>query len=285
MIDLHTHSHFSDGSLSPMALLEHAKSLGVSTLALTDHDTVEGLLPAQKAASALDMAFIPGIELSVTWRNLSIHILGLNISSNNQKLKEICQQQLFSREKRARLISEKLADLGYEGMYEQAFALAGNECITRRHFAEVLVQQQICKDNKRAFKRLLKRGRPAYVPVTWIGLEEAIDVIEAAGGIAILAHPLKYRLTRTKLNELLLDFKRFGGKGMEVVSGMCNQVEINQLAALCQQYDLLASVGSDFHGPSETPHVMGHRRDIPLESQHFCLKELIEWHDMIERKA
>lgn len=263
MIDLHTHSTYSDGTFSPMQLVEYAKKKGITTLALTDHDCIGGVREASMVAKQNKLRFVSGVELSVLWKNKALHVLGLNIDINNQALIDLLEIHKCKRLERAKLMAHKLEELGLENSLAKATQMAPGGLVARPHFARVLVQEGWCKDFAQAFKRYLKQGRPAYVPTDWVNLEKGVATITQAGGVAVLAHPLRYRLTQTKLRELIADFKLFGGMGMEVIAGMSSKQEIFELSALCQKFDLLASVGSDFHGEHITPDVMNRLTALP----------------------
>ncbi len=247
MIDLHCHSHFSDGSLSPDALLERATRAGVRVLALTDHDTTAGLSELHRAARDCDIIIINGIELSTRWKKHDIHILGLNISLDDTSLCKLIEQQNESRILRAHQIAACLVESGVDNAYHKACELAGHERVGRPHFAQILLNEGLVPDMQAAFKRFLGRGRVAYVPTAWISIDTAVDAIVHAGGQAVIAHPLKYKLTRSKLHALIGEFKEAGGVAMEVVSGEMTVSQINEAAGMCLRFGLLASTGSDFH--------------------------------------
>jgi 3',5'-nucleoside bisphosphate phosphatase len=263
MIDLHCHSHFSDGALSPVLLLNKAQQAGLRILALTDHDTIAGLAPLQDAARDSDITIINGIELSVRWKKHDIHIIGLCIAPDNDLLHSLIMRQNESRISRACQIGECLATFGVANAYQKACEIAGHERIGRPHFAQVLLNEGLVSDMQTAFKRYLGRGRGAYVPTNWISIAQAVEGIVAAGGQAIIAHPLKYDLTNTKLQVLINEFKEAGGAGLEVVSGEMTTTQINTLAGLCLRYNLLASTGSDFH--SDISRIgLGRQQQLPV---------------------
>lgn len=247
MIDLHCHSHFSDGALSPDSLLEKARNAGIRMLALTDHDTTAGLAPLHDAARNVDINIINGIELSTRWKKHDIHIIGLNINPDDDGLRALIVQQNDSRIARAQQIASCLIDVGVYDAYEKACEIAGHERVGRPHFAQVLVNEGRVPDIQSAFKRFLGRGRGAYVPTAWLSVDAAVEGIIHAGGQAVIAHPLKYKLTRSKLHALIHDFKQAGGVAIEVVSGEMLVSQINELAGICLRFELLASTGSDFH--------------------------------------
>jgi predicted metal-dependent phosphoesterase TrpH len=262
--DLHTHSTFSDGLLSPTELIHRAQTAGLNLLALTDHDTTQGVPEIIQAATDLPIRIIPGIELSTRWKKYDIHILGLNIQLDHPAINQVIEQQNELRMARARAIGCELHALGIEQAYEKACGIAGHNRVGRPHYAQLLIQEGLVSDMNQAFKRYLKRGQCAYVPTQWISPEDAISAIVAAGGIATLAHPLKYSLTQTKLRTLLQLFKESGGEGIEVVSGEMEMTQMQALVKLAQHFDLLASTGSDFHDPRARVS-MGKQRTLPKE--------------------
>lgn len=264
MIDLHCHSHFSDGELSPSALLAKALDSRVRVLALTDHDTTVGLLPLHEAARGSGITIINGIELSVRWKKYDIHILGLNINPAAEGMAVLIASQNEARVDRALKISECLAGCGVEDAYRKASEIAGHERVARPHFAQVLINEGMVRDMKAAFKRFLGRGKSAYVPTAWASIEDAVSAIIQAGGQAVIAHPLKYALTRSKLHELIEVFKEAGGVGVEVVSGDITVTHANELAGLCIRFGLLASSGSDYHGDTLSRVALGQQRALPV---------------------
>ena len=263
-IDLHCHSHFSDGILSPRALLDKALAAHVQLLALTDHDTVDGVRLLQEAAQGHDITILEGIEVSVRWKKYDIHVLGLGIEKDNPILQASLLQQTENRILRARHIAERLESAGITHAYQKACDKAGHERVGRVHFAQVLIDEGRARDIKKAFQHFLGQGRMAYVATSWLSLEEAITAITASGGLAVIAHPLKYRLTRSKLHELINAFKEVGGVGMEVVSGSTTIAEANELAGLCQRFELFASSGSDYHGDDLSHTKVGQQRPLPV---------------------
>lgn len=274
MIDLHTHSDRSDGSLSPTALVNYAVSKGITVLALTDHDTILGLDEAKAEATIKGIRLVSGVELSVLWGNTPLHIIGLGIAQNHPELIALLDKQCQARQDRAIAIAERLAGLGIKEAWNKTKQLARNAVITRPHFAQMLVNEGHCKDIKSAFKRYLRRGRPAYVRVDWVSMADGIKTIKKAGGIPIIAHPMRYGLTNTKLQCLLGDFKAQGGLAVEVISGLTSDQEIAKITALCKSYDLMASTGSDFHGPDMTPSVMGRLKPFPKQCR--CVLEALD---------
>jgi 3',5'-nucleoside bisphosphate phosphatase len=266
MIDLHCHSFYSDGAHSPADLFDMAVEAGLQMMALTDHDTLAGLDDLHKAAGASDktIRIINGIELSARWKKHEVHILGLNVPLDGSDFNAVVESQAESRQKRALDISKKLEAIGLQDSYNKACKLAGHEHIGRPHFAKVLLEEGYTKDFQQGFNRYLGRGKIAYVPTSWVSLEEAVYAIKASGGQAVVAHPLKYSLTRTKVRELIEAFKDAGGDAVEVVSGAILSDQMQEVVRLCNQFELLASSGSDFHSTIMSTTQLGAQRDLPL---------------------
>lgn len=261
--DLHTHSNASDGILSPAALVSRAKSRGVTHLALTDHDTVQGLQSAQAQAVIEGLVLIKGIELSCLWAGRGIHVLGLNIDPECPQLQLAVAAQQEARHARAEDIDAKLAKLGITGAYAGAQQLAGEAVIGRPHFARFLVNEGHAASISSAFKQYLGAGRAGDVKHRWPNIASMVGAILGSGGVPVLAHPAKYELTRTKLRELITEFKDSGGLALEVVSG---QQAVNDTDALCtmaQAFDLHASCGSDFHVPDQPWQELGGFTALP----------------------
>ena len=250
--------------LSPAALIDKAINANLSLLALTDHDTVAGLDALHTAAFNSQVKIINGIEFSVRWKKYDIHILGLNITRDHPGLTTLIAQQNESRITRAKQIGECLESLGITNAYQKACEIAGHDRVGRPHFAQLLINEGLVFDMKTAFKRFLGRGRAAYVPTPWISIDDAVAGIVEAGGQAVIAHPLKYSLTRSKLHELITTFKGVGGTGIEVVSGEMTVTQVNELAGLCLRFELLASTGSDYHGDAISRIALGQQRKLPL---------------------
>lgn len=261
--DLHCHSTASDGSLSPTEVVQRAHQQGVTTLALTDHDTTAGLVEAQQAASQLGMRLINGIELSALYQNQCLHILGLNIDPNHPALVEGIARQQELRTKRAQTIAEKLAKKGIENAYEEVSKAVGSGEITRLHFAEFLVKYGYAATPQHAFDRFLSKGQHAYVPTAWASLEDVVQWIVAAGGIPVLAHPFRYNLSYKWINRMLPVFKQLGGLGVEIINGRSNEDEIRLSRKVAEQHKLLASVGSDFHSPDNQWVELGKLPELP----------------------
>lgn len=250
--DLHSHSTASDGVLSPTELLQRAVDRRVDVLAITDHDTTQGLAEAHQAISELNLPIrlVNGVEISTYWQNHEIHIVAVNIDVQSGVLQDFLAQQRNKREERAVEMGRRLAKARIEGAYEGAKEIAGAAAITRSHFAQFLVAQGVENSFQNVFKRYLAKGKTGYVPPHWATLEEAVEIIKAAGGQAILAHPQQYKLTSKWLKRLLSTFQMAGGHGMEVGQPQQCVQERALLAAYCRDYGLLGSVGSDFHKPS-----------------------------------
>jgi predicted metal-dependent phosphoesterase TrpH len=269
--DLHCHSNVSDGTLTPAELVERAAGRGVKMLALTDHDDVDGLAEAAKAAAAHGIEFINGVEISVTWRKHTLHIVGLRIDPQNPALAEGLRSIRSGRRHRAELMAESLARAGIGGTLEGAYRFAANpDIIGRTHFARYLVEAGHCKDVRSVFNRYLVQGKPGYVPHQWGNLQDAISWIRGSGGIAVLAHPGRYTagrkaMGRTTLLELLKEFVESGGQGIEVVSGSHTPPQFAEFARYATEFGLLCSCGSDFHGPEESYRDLGRLPDLPLE--------------------
>ena len=277
-VDLHSHSTISDGLMTPSVLVRHAASQGVQVLALTDHDDVAGIDEARRAAADCGITLITGTEISVTWRNRTLHILGLRFDPQHPTLQQGLARIRDSRLVRAQSIAEELDKIGISGSLEGARQLTTEGIISRTHFARFLIAQGHAKDMKTVFKRYLVKGKPGYVPHLWASLEEALGWILAAGGLPVIAHPGRYDLGKTLLNDLLSEFKHGGGAGLEVVSGSHHPDQYGQFADLARQYGLLASRGSDYHGPGHSYLDMGRLPDLPGQCQAV-------WHDWDEVRA
>jgi len=262
LYDLHTHSDCSDGQLSPTELVALAKTNKVDVLALTDHDTIAGLAEA-KAAAGDDVHIINGIELSSVWNGRNIHVVGLNINIKSETLTSALEEQAQSRLDRAKMIAERLEKTGMKGVWEgvQYYAKDGN--IGRPHFAQYLVDADYVTSFAQAFKRYLGTGKIGDVKQQWPELETVISWINEAGGVAVLAHPDKYDMTRTKLYNLLQDFVDAGGRGIEIVSGKQEAGVTSKLIRAALDFSLLVSCGSDFHSPEGGWQLPGKMSDIP----------------------
>lgn len=262
--DLHCHSNVSDGTLTPTELVERAAGRGVKMLALTDHDDVDGLAEAREAALEVGICLINGTEISTNWHKRGVHIVGLHFDPACPELLHGLEAIRFGRIERARRMAAELEKIGITGSLEGAYRHAGNErIIGRAHFARFLVEQGHAKDVKTVFKKFLVKGKPGYVSHQWAEMTEAIDWIKAGGGVAVLAHPGRYDLGRTNLRELFNDFKEAGGGGVEVVSGSHTREQYEEFAAYAREFDLLASCGSDYHGPGENYLDLGRLPELP----------------------
>lgn len=267
VVDLHTHSLCSDGALSPFDLVARAHAAGVQVLALTDHDSVTGVPEAAQAASELGMQLLPGLELSTLWKGFSIHIVGLGVDIHHPGLVSGLARQADARGERAKAIADRLEKARRPGAYEAALALAGNvpNRISRTHFAQWLVQTGAVTSMQGAFDKYLGNGKPADVPMPWLDLPAAVSLIRDAGGTAVLAHPGRYPLTRTKLRTLIGLFVDAGGEAMEVATATEKPDMIRYLGQLSIQFGLEASQGSDFHGPHIPWIQLGRFPALPIE--------------------
>lgn len=261
--DLHCHSTVSDGALSPTALVQRAHEHGVTSLALTDHDTVAGIAEAQTAAIEAGIHLIPGIELSASWQNKCFHIVGLGIDPDYPPLREATLNLQIMRTERAEKIAAKLEKKRIPGALEAVKKAAGDGMITRSHFADFLLSQFHVSTQQEAFDRYLGAGKAAFVPTTWSDLELAVSWITGSGGVAVLAHPLRYKLTASWMKRLLTAFKEVGGLGIEVVTGRYNADEIKIVAAYATRFELAGSVGSDFHNPANPWVELGRLGSLP----------------------
>ena len=250
--DLHCHSSISDGSLTPEAVVARASAQGVEVLALTDHDEIGGLDAARAAASAAGIAFVDGVEVSVTWRGSTIHIVGLRIDPEHPALLAGLGSVRSGRLGRARRIGDELAEAGIEGTFEGALKYAANpSMVGRTHFARYLAEIGAVPDSKSAFRKYLVPGKPGYVAHEWTDLATAIGWIRAAGGRAVMAHPGRYSLSAGALEDLMNEFRAAGGEAIEVVTGSHAPEQYALFAEIARKHDLLASRGSDFHSPGE----------------------------------
>jgi predicted metal-dependent phosphoesterase TrpH len=276
--DLHSHSLASDGTLAPDALLRAAHAGGVDVLALTDHDTTDGIAEAVATADELGMQLVPGVEISVSWQAQTIHVLGIGIDPGNAALQAGLAGLRDFRDWRAEEIGRRLARAGIGGAYTGARALARGNIVSRTHFAHFLVEQGHAKNVREVFRRFLVHNKPGYVSGEWAEMEAALGWIRAAGGLALIAHPARYRMTASKLRRLTGEFSDCGGAGMEVVSGSHTRDNIQAMAALCRSEGLLASSGSDYHGPENCWIKLGQLPALPAgcapvwESEHWPLQ-------------
>jgi predicted metal-dependent phosphoesterase TrpH len=262
-VDLHNHSYYSDGVLSPIDVVRLAKEQDCDMFALTDHDTVDGLAEAKIEADKLDLQFVPGVEVSAMWSNMTIHILGLGIDANNKILQDGLKQHQEFRQVRAEKMARGLGGAGVKGALEKTQAIAETGMITRTHFAQMLIQEGICKDMKSVFRRFLTGKKPGGVGSKWAQYDEVIEWIHAAGGVAVLAHPLRYRMTNTKVKRMMGDLAANGCDAVEVVTGSSSADEITLTNQWAGELGLLASSGSDYHGwPNQRIHI-GNLQNLP----------------------
>ena len=256
--DLHCHSVVSDGTLTPEALAERAKTNGVELWALTDHDEVGGQHRAAAAAKAQGMKYLTGTEISVTFIGQTVHIVGLGFDPDNAELVKGLRQTRGGRTERAMEMSEGLAKVGIQGAFEGALKFVGNpELISRTHFARFLVESGVCKETNEVFRKFLTEGKPGFVPHKWATLKDAVSWITGAGGMAIIAHPARYKFTPNEEFALFTEFKSHGGQGVEVVTGSHTVAEYQVYAATAREFGLAASRGSDFHSPEESHTELG----------------------------
>jgi len=262
--DLHCHSSHSDGVLGAAALVRRAAGNGVELLALTDHDELAGLAEARAEARRLGVRFVDGVEISVSWRDTTIHVVGLALDANDPALVAGLAGIREGRVARARRISDALAQVGFEGALERAAHFAGEGgLIGRTHFARVLVERKAAADVRGVFDHYLASGKPGYVAHQWAGLQEALAWLRGAGGLAVLAHPGRYRLSTRARARLLGEFKDCGGAAIEVVSGSHTEEHARKFARLARRFGLLGSRGSDFHAPGESRCEIGRVGALP----------------------
>ena len=263
-IDLHCHSTVSDGLLTPAQLVEHAAVRGVDVLALTDHDDIGGLEEAHRVAAGKNITLINGVEISVNWRGQTLHIVGLNIDPAHLQLVHGLNSIRDGRTVRASKIAAQLDKFGIHGSLEGAYAHAGEgRLLGRTHFARFLVQQGYAKDVKSVFKKYLVKGKPGYASHQWAPLSDAVAWIRSSGGRAVIAHPARYKLDKNALDELLLEFLALGGEAIEVITASHTPEQSLLFARHSQRMGLLASRGSDFHGPGESYFDLGRMPELP----------------------
>ena len=262
--DLHCHSVVSDGTLTPEALAARAAANGVELWALTDHDEVGGQERAAAAAKACGIRYVCGVEISVTFLNQTVHILGLGIDPENAALCAGLTATRGGRTARARDMAAELARVGIPGVFEGALKYVGNpELISRSHFARYLVEAGICPDTNSVFRKYLAQGKPGYVPHRWAALADAVGWITGAGGVAVIAHPARYKFSANEEFALFTEFKGHGGAGVEVVTGSHTSAEYLTYGAAASDYGLAASRGSDFHSPDESHTDLGSLPYLP----------------------
>ncbi|MBA2350767.1 MAG: PHP domain-containing protein [Burkholderiales bacterium] len=263
-IDLHCHSRYSDGLMAPADVVRRAAANGARALALTDHDETGGLAEARAAAAALGVAFITGVEISATWRNHNLHIVGLRFDADNPALQRGLAAIRDGRVERAKRMAAELDRLGIEGSLAGAQTHVSNpRMIGRAHFARFLVERGHAKDVKAVFKKYLAEGKPGYVAHQWASLADALGWISASGGVAVIAHPGRLNADDKTLCELFAEFKEHGGSAIEVVTGSHTPPQCGQFAEYARRFGLAASVGSDFHGPLESARDVGALPELP----------------------
>lgn len=251
--DLHCHSVVSDGTLTPEVLAARAKANGVELWALTDHDEIGGQQRAAAAAKAQGLKYLTGTEISVTFAGETVHIVGLGFDADNPAMVEGLKATRGGRTERAKEMSDGLAKVGIKGAYEGALKFVGNpELISRTHFARFLVESGVCSETHEVFRKYLTEGKPGYVPHRWASLKDAVGWITNAKGMAIIAHPARYRFTANEEYALFNEFKAHGGRGVEVVTGSHTAAEYVKYAETALEFGLAASRGSDFHSPEES---------------------------------
>ncbi len=274
--DLHSHSRYSDGRLTPAELVQRAHANGVELFALTDHDEVAGLDEAVAEAARVGLPFVPGVEVSVTWGAQTVHVVGLSIDYRNPELVAGLAETRGGRDRRAQAMSDSLALAGIPGAYEGALRHVGNPAlVSRTHFARYLVERGVCRDVASVFRNYLVEGKPGYVPHSWARLENAITWIRGAGGIAVLAHPGRYPFGAATRRTLLEEFRAAGGRGIEVLSASHDEAESREFARHAVELGMLASRGSDFHAPAESRIDLGALPNLPAGV-------LPVWHDWPE---
>jgi predicted metal-dependent phosphoesterase TrpH len=263
-VDLHSHSTHSDGTLTPAAVVARACAQGVKTYALTDHDELSGLAEARAVAESHAMKFIDGVEISVSWQDETLHIVGLNIDPQHAQIVAGLRAVRAGRHARAERIAADLERAGIEGALAGARRYARNpDLLSRTHFARYLVERGYVKDTNAAFTRYLTAGKPGYVEHRWPELSQAVSWITAAGGVAVIAHPGRYKLINRERDAMLGEFCDLGGAGVEVVTGSHTADQYTTWARYAQRYGLKASAGSDFHGPGESHLDLGKLPDLP----------------------
>ncbi len=257
MIDLHSHSTASDGSLSPTHLMEEAASRGLSTIALTDHDTIAGIPEAEAAAKRLGLRLVPGVEIEIAWEPGEFHLLALGIHRPTVEFKEALALLAKGREERNRHILELMREMGIEADYAEVEAYASGKVVGRPHFASLLVERKVTKNRQQAFDRYLGKGRPFYAPKTALELDRAIELIKGSGGVAVLAHPLSLYVAWGRLPALLADFKEKGLDGLEAWHPTAKVRACERLETLGRSLGLIVTGGSDFHGEARPDRKLG----------------------------
>ncbi len=271
--DLHCHSNVSDGTLTPTALATRAKDNGVDVWAMTDHDEIGGIAEARAVAKALALPFVPGVEISITWSGQTVHIVGLQIDETNPTLVQGLAATRGGREQRAREIAAQLDAAGIPGAFEGALKFVGNpDLISRTHFARYIIELGLSKNLHDVFADYLGEGKPGFVPHRWATLQNAVEWIRTAGGIAVIAHPGRYKFSELAFDALFSEFKDLGGAAIEVTTGSHTVDQYDYYAKVANTYGFLASRGSDFHGPGESRVDLGELPPLPPSVKPI-------WHD------
>lgn len=273
LIDLHCHSTVSDGVLTPTELVNYAAEKGIRVLALTDHDDVAGLATARGIAETHGMQFINGVEVSVTWRRRTLHIVGLKINPEYAPLVEGLASIRAGRHTRAEGMAQALEKVGIHGALEGAYEYSKGGIISRTHFARFLIEKGSAKDTKAVFKHYLVKGKPGYVEHQWASLEDAMAWIIGSGGVAVIAHPGRYDLGRVTMLELMHEFRALGGSAIEVVTGSHTVDQYQEFAKMAKSFDLASSMGSDYHGKGQAYIDMGRLPSLPSN----CLPVWRDW--------
>jgi 3',5'-nucleoside bisphosphate phosphatase len=261
--DLHNHSYYSDGVFSPSAVVRLASKAGCNLFSLTDHDTTDGIAEAQLEADNVGLNLINGVEISAFWQNRAIHIIGLGVDVDNDMLQTGLEHNQELRKNRAEKIALSLCRSGIKDALEKAQSISGGHMLTRTHFAQMLIQEGYCKDMKSVFRRYLTRKKPGGVRVEWRNFDEVINWIHSAEGKAFIAHPFRYGMTHTKIKNMIKDFKEASGDGFEVVNANSSEEEIALGSQWSEDFDLLTSCGSDFHGWPNQRVQIGSLSDMP----------------------
>jgi predicted metal-dependent phosphoesterase TrpH len=272
-VDLHCHSNVSDGVLTPAAVARYAHQAGVDVWALTDHDEIGGIAAARVAAEQHGMRFVPGVEISITWGGETVHIVGVQVDETDAALVQGLADTREGRDARGREIGLQLEKAGIPGAYEGALAFVDNPALmSRTHFARFLVQEGYCASTAEVFRKYLSDGKPGFVPHRWASLADALKWIHGAGGVAVIAHPGRYRFTPLQQGALFDEFKDLGGKAIEVVTGSHTPDQYPEYAQLANAYGFLASRGTDFHAPGEARVDFGALPPLPANVKPV-------WHD------
>lgn len=275
-IDLHSHSNVSDGLMTPAELVTHAAGKGIKLMALTDHDDTEGLAEAERTAHAHGIQFIHGVEISVTWRQRTLHILGLKIDPTYLPLANGLKAIRAGRHVRAEGMAAGLEKIGIQGSLEGAYKHVKQGIISRTHFARYLVEKGHAVDTRAVFKKYLVKGKPGYFEHRWAELEDAMSWIINSGGVAVIAHPGRYDLGRTNMLVLMEEFRSLGGTAIEVVTGSHSVDQYTEFAKIARQFSLKASLGSDYHGPGHAYIEMGRLPELP----DICVPVWQDWPEL-----